>query len=83
VALGLQALGPLKPTAGHQGGANETKSKQLYGEEDIAALMDFSHVRKGSDLQDIWTYFQTAKGKNLDVCRRQLMARMIRWLHDR
>jgi hypothetical protein len=45
--------------------------------------MGFSHVKRGGDLQDIWTYFQTSKGKNLDVCRRQLMARMSRWAHER
>ncbi len=67
-ALGLQALGPLKPSAGNQGGGGESESKPLYTEEDIAALMGFSHVKRGSDLQDIWTYFQTSKGKNLDVC---------------
>jgi hypothetical protein len=57
------ALGPLKPSTGHQGGANETDSKQLYGEEDIAALMSFSHIKRGADLQDMWTYFQTSKRK--------------------
>jgi hypothetical protein len=55
----------------------------MYGEEDIAALMGFSHVQKGSNLQDIWMYFQSSWGKNLDVCRQQLMARMNRWSHDR
>ncbi len=83
VALGLQALGPLKPLAGNQGGGSESDPKPLYTEEDIATLMGFSHVKRGGDLQDIWTYFQTSKGKNLDVCRRQLMARMSRWAHDR
>ena len=82
VALGLQALGLLKPHMANQGVGNKSDSKPLYGEEDIAALMGFLHVKKGSDLQDIWTYFQTPKGKNLDMCQRQLMARMTRWAHD-
>jgi hypothetical protein len=82
VALGLQALGPFKPLTGSQGGVTEADSKQMYGEEDIAALMGFSHIRKESDLQDIWMYFQSLQGENLDVCHRQLMARM-NWLsHD-
>jgi hypothetical protein len=83
VALGLQALGPFKPLTGNQGGVMEADSKQMYGEEDIAALMGFSHVRKGSNLQDIRMYFQSLRGKNLDVCCQQLMAHMSRWSHDR
>jgi hypothetical protein len=59
VALGLQALGPFKPSTGNQGGVTEANSKQMYGEENIAALMGFSHVQKGSNLQDIWMYFQS------------------------
>jgi hypothetical protein len=69
VALGLQALGSLKPSTGNQGGVTEADSKQMYGEDDIVALMGFSHVQKGSDLQDIWTYFQSLQGKDLDACR--------------
>ncbi len=76
-------LGPLKPLAGNQGSGSESDPKPLYTEEDIAALMRFSHVKRGGDLQDIWTYFQMSKGKNLDVCQRQLMACMSRWAHDR
>ncbi len=45
--------------------------------------MGFSHVKKGSELQEIWTYFHTMRSKNIDVCRRQLTARMNRWAHDR
>jgi hypothetical protein len=82
VVLGLQALGPLKPSVGNQGGGGESKSKPLYTEEDITVLMGFSLVKRGSNLQDIWTYFQMSKGKNLDVCQRQIMARMLRWAHD-
>ena len=57
VAMGLHALGPFKSPSMAQGGGFESDSKQGYGEEDIAALMGFSHVKKGSELQDIWTIF--------------------------
>ncbi len=69
VAMGLQAFGPFKTPLTAQGGGFESKSKQGYGEEDIAALMGISHVKKGSDLQDIWTYFHTMRDKNIDFCR--------------
>jgi hypothetical protein len=46
-------------------------------------LIGFSHVTKGEQLQDIWSYFQAAGTKNLDICRRQLMARMTRWARER
>ncbi len=78
----MRALGPLKPLTGNQGGVTEADSKQMYGEDDIAALMGFSHVQKGSNLQDIWTSFQSTLGKNLDMCRQQIMAHMNRWSHD-
>jgi hypothetical protein len=58
------------------------ESKKGYGEEDIAALMGFSHVKKGHQLQDIWSYFQAAGVKIIDICRRQLMARMPRLARD-
>jgi hypothetical protein len=64
-ALGLHALGPLLA---------EDDGKQGYGEEDIAVLMDFLHIKKGSQLQEIWTYFQSLRGKNINVFQRQLMA---------
>ncbi len=83
VALGLHALSPFKTHAGTSGGPGEMDTKKGYGEEDIAALMGFSHVTKGKQLQDIWSYFQAAGTKNLDICRRQLMARMTRWARDR
>ncbi len=82
VALSLQALGPLKPSTGNQGGVTEADSKQMYGEDNIAALMAFSHVRKGSNLQDIWMYFQSLLGKNLDACHQQIIACMNRWSYD-
>ena len=83
VAMGLHALGPFKSPSMAQGGGFESDSKQGYGEEDIAALMGFSHVKKGSELQDIWTYFHTMRSKNIDICRQQLMAQMNRWVHER
>ncbi len=58
---------PLKPPMANQRGGNKSDSKPLYGEKDIATLMGFSHVKKGSDLQDMWTYFQASKGKNLEA----------------
>ncbi len=64
-------------------GSGNAASKKGYGEEDIAALMGFSRVKRGDQLQDIWAYFQTAGTKNMDICRRQLMARMTRWARDR
>ncbi len=83
VAMGLHALGPFKlPSLTQGGGGADSDSKQGYGKEVIAALMGFSHVRKGSKLQEIWTYFHTMRSKNIDVCRRQLMAQMNRWAHD-
>ena len=57
VALGLHALSPFKTPAVANGGLGDTESKKGYGEEDIAALMGFSHVKKGHQLQDIWSYF--------------------------
>jgi hypothetical protein len=83
VAMGLQALGPCKSPSLTQGVGADSDSKQGYGEEDITALMGFSHLKKGSKLQDIWTYFHTMWSKNIDICRRQLMARMNRGAHDR
>ena len=83
VAMGLHALGPFKSPSLTQGGGADNDSKQGYGEEDITALMGFSHVKKGSKLQDIWTYFHTMRSKNINICRRQLMARMNRWAHNR
>ena len=74
MAMGLHALGPFKSPSTAQGGGVESDSKQGYGEEDITALMGFSHDKKGSKLQDIWTHFHTMRSKNINVCRQQLMA---------
>jgi hypothetical protein len=48
VAMGLHTFGPFKSPLMAQGGGFESNSKQGYGEENIAALMGFSHVKKGS-----------------------------------
>jgi hypothetical protein len=53
VALGLKTLGPMKTPLVTQGGTTDTKGKQLYGEEDIAALMGFANIRACNQLQDI------------------------------
>jgi hypothetical protein len=83
VALGLHALGPYKQQTGAGGGMGDTDTKKGYGDEDVAALMGFSRVKRGDQLQDIWAYFQATGTKSVDVCRRQLMARMLRWARDR
>jgi hypothetical protein len=57
--------GPLKTPLVTQGEATDTEGKQLYGEEDIAALMGFSNVQLGSQLQDIRAYFNTSMA---DLC---------------
>jgi hypothetical protein len=81
-ALGLMALGPLKTPLVTQGRPTDTNSKQLYGEEDIAALMGFSNVQFGSQLQDIWACFNMSPGKSIDVYRWQIFARMKQWSYD-
>jgi hypothetical protein len=63
VALGLQALEPLKPLTGHQGGANKTNSKLLYGEEDIPALMGVSCVKRGRAYRIFGHISRHQKGK--------------------
>lgn len=76
VVLGLEAFGPLKSPLVHQWGHSDIIGKQVYGEEDIAALMDFSHVQCGHQLQDIWTYVNSSQGKRIDAYKHQIMARM-------
>jgi hypothetical protein len=83
VALGLHTFSPFKTPSVAQGGLGDAETKKGNGEEDITALMGFSHVKKGSQLQDIWSYFQFAGVKNIDNCQRQLMVRVNRWAHDR
>ena len=82
VALGLQALGgPI--TNVHQGTTKEGEEKTRYTDDDIAAIMGFSHVIRGDMVQPIWTTLNNAKQKNHDTFRRRILTRMMEWGHDR
>jgi len=83
VALGLKALGA--PIAmGHlQSPTKEGEEKTRYTDNDIAAIMGFSHVHRGDQVQSIWITMNNAKQKNIDVFHRQLLARMMDWAYDR
>ena len=82
VALGLKALGgPL--TSVQQGATKEGDEKTRYTDDDIAAIMGFSHVTHGDMVQPIRTTLNNAKQKNHDTFRRQLLTRMTEWGHDR
>jgi hypothetical protein len=83
LALGLKLLGPLKPPTLSQGGHADMETKQGYSNEDIATLMGFAQVKHGSQLPTIWEYFISYRGKSIDICRRQLIAWMKQWSHDR
>jgi hypothetical protein len=82
VALGLKALGGPMAAAQAQGTTKEGEEKTRYSDDDIAAIMGFSHVHRGDQLQPIWTTLNNAK-KNLDIFRRQLLARMMDWSYQR
>ncbi len=82
IALVLTALNPLKTPLMTQRGTTDTKGKQLYGEEDIAALMGFSNIQLGSHLQDIRAYFNTSREKYIVVYRQQIFARMKHWSYN-
>ena len=45
--------------------------------------MGFSHVHRGDQVQPIWTTLNNVKQKNLDIFRRQLLARMMDWSYQR
>jgi hypothetical protein len=81
--MGLKSLGPIKPPATVQGGHTNMDMKQGYSDEDIAALMGFSHVKHGNQLPNIWEYFNSYRGKSINIVQRQLYARMKQWSHDR
>jgi hypothetical protein len=83
VALGLKALGGPMVAAQAQGTTKEGEEKTRYSDDDIAAIMGFSHVHRGDQLQPIWTTLNNAKQKNLDIFRRQLLARMMDWSYQR
>lgn len=83
VALGLRALGgPMMP-AQAQSTTKEGDDKTRYSDDDIAAIMGFSHVHRGDQVQPIWTTLNNAKQKNFDIFRRQLLARMTDWSYQR
>ena len=82
VALGLKALGGPIATV-HQGATKEGEEKNRYTDDNIAAIMGFSHVTRGDMVQPIWTTLNNAKQKNHDTFRRQILSRMMEWGHDR
>jgi hypothetical protein len=84
VALGLKALGgPISHGTLTQGATKDVDEKTRYTDDDIAAIMGFSHVHRGDQVQPIWTTLNNAKQKNLDIFRRQLLSRMMEWGYDR
>ena len=83
VALGLKALGGPLGSAHAQGTTKEGEEKTRYSDDDIAAVMGFSHVHRGDQIQPIWTTLNNAKQKNFDIFRRQLLARMLDWSYQR
>ena len=84
VALGLKALGgPMAAVQQQQGTTKEGEDKTRYTEDDIAAIMGFSHVQRGDQVQPIWATLNNAKQKNFDIFRRQLLTRMTEWGYNR
>jgi hypothetical protein len=79
VALGLKALGGPMATGQQHGATKEGDDKTRYTEDDIAAIMGFSHVQRGDQVQPIWATLNNAKQKNLDIFRRQLLTQMTEW----
>ncbi len=57
--MGLKLLGPLKSPTTVQGGHTDMDTKQGYGDEDIAALTGFAHVKHRNQLTAIWEYFNS------------------------
>ncbi len=84
VALGLKALGgPIAHGTLAQGTTKEVDEKTRYTDDDIAAIMGFSHVHRGDQVQPIWTTLNNAKQKNLDIFCRQFLSRMMEWGYNR
>jgi hypothetical protein len=83
VALGLKALGGQITSGGQQATTKEGDEKTRYTDENIAAIMGFSHVLRGDEVQPIWITLNNTKQKNIDVFRRQIYARMLEWGYDR
>ena len=56
VAIGLKALGgAISPGNLAQGPRKEGNEKTRYTNDDIAAIMGFSHVHRRDQVQPIWT----------------------------
>ena len=83
VALGLRALGGPMAAAQAQSPTKEGEEKTRYSDDDIAAIMGFSHVHRGDQVQPIWTTLNNGKQKNFDIFRRQLLTRMNDWSYQR
>ena len=81
--FGLKALGALIATGHLQSPTKEGEEKNRYTDDDIAAIMGFSHVHRGDQVQPIWITMNNAKQKNIDVFNRQLLAQMVDWAYDR
>ncbi len=66
--LGLKALGgPMAAVQPQQGTTKEGEDKTRYTEDDIAAIMGFSHVKRG----------------DFDIFWRQLLTLMTEWGYNR
>ena len=76
LAIGLKLLGHLMSPTLLQGGHTDMDTKQGYSNEDIAALMGFAHMKHGNQLPTIWEYFNSYRGKSIDIVDRQLYACM-------
>jgi hypothetical protein len=74
VALGLKALGGQLKGGQLQEPTQEVDEKTRYTDDDIAAIMGFSHVLWGDQVQPIWIMLNNAKQKNIDVFRCQIFA---------
>jgi hypothetical protein len=82
VALGLKALWAPIATGHLQSPTKEGEEKTRHTDDDIVAIMVFLHVHRGDQVQPIWITMNNAKQKNIDVFRRQLLARMMDWAYD-
>jgi len=66
VALGLKALGGPMAATQAQGTTKEGEEKMRYSDDDIAAIMGFSHVHRGDQLQPTGTP-STMPNKNIST----------------
>jgi len=83
VTLGLKAMGGQMPSGQQQATTKEGDEKTRYTDDDIAVIMGFSHASRGDEVQPIWITLNNTKQKNIDVFRRQIYARMLKWAYDR